>query len=224
VIFAVLLIPVAIFLRGDADLGLLFLSSPPEMSYLNQVIWITGASSGIGAATALEFSKLGAKVIISARRTDKLYALSNVSEGQGGHEMFVVPLDLMDFESHEKAYKTILEKFGHIDLLVLNAGQSQRNSALETPFEDTRSLMELNFFSCVHLAKLVVPGMVTNGGGKVVSLLTPLYLIYFLACLNELIVWKIRDSNWFLLFCFQIRPGVHPTSPLISSSFIARLL
>jgi short-subunit dehydrogenase len=179
-LFAVILIPIAIFLSGDADIGLLFSPSPPNMSYLNQVIWITGASSGIGAATALEFTKLGAQVIISARRADKLYTLSNSSQGQGTHEMFVLPLDLMDFESHEKAYQTILAKFGHVDILVLNAGQSQRNAALDTPFEDTRSLMELNFFSCVHLAKVVVPGMITHGGGKVkfhYSLHFPLPLI-----------------------------------------------
>lgn len=169
VVVAVVLVPVAIFLSGDADIGLLLSPSPPQMSYANQVIWITGASSGIGAATAIEFKKLGAQVIISARREDKLYALSNASQGQGTHEMFVLPLDLMDFESHEKAYQTILEKFGHVDILILNAGQSQRNPALDTPFADTRSLMELNFFACVHLAKVVVPGMITYGGGKVLS-------------------------------------------------------
>jgi dehydrogenase/reductase SDR family member 7B len=163
--FGLLAVPLAIFLRGDADLGLLFASNPPDQSYSNQIIWITGASSGLGAATALELARLGAKVIISARRVEKLYAVSNAS--QGTHEMFVLPLDMIDLDSHQSAYETIIEKYGRLDILILNAGQSQRNTALDTPFEDTRSLMELNFFSCVHLTKVAVPGMVASGGGKV---------------------------------------------------------
>jgi short-subunit dehydrogenase len=163
--FGLLAIPLAIFLQGDADIGLLFASNPPDQSYSNQIIWVTGASSGLGAAAALELARLGAKVIISARRVEKLYSISNAS--QGVHEMFVLPLDMIDLDSHQSAYEAIITKYGRLDILILNAGQSQRNSALDTPFEDTRSLMELNFFSCVHLTKVAVPGMVASGGGKV---------------------------------------------------------
>lgn len=75
---------------------------------------------------------------------------------------------MVDVASHQAAYDTIIDLYGKIDILVLNAGRSQRNPALDTTYEDTLSLMDLNFHSCVHLTKVVLPDMVKAGSGQVV--------------------------------------------------------
>lgn len=163
VLAAVLL---AVFLKNDADLFLIFAKIPEANAFKDQVVWITGASSGIGAVLAQELTKQGAQVIISARRVDKLEEVAKST--QGNHAPYVLPLDVLDYDQHEKAYKEIIAKFGKIDTVVLNAGRSQRNTANETPFEVTRSILELNFLSVVHLTKIVLPGLLAQKSGNIV--------------------------------------------------------
>jgi dehydrogenase/reductase SDR family member 7B len=127
---------------------------------------------------------MNAKVIVSARRyvgfditkhglifirEDKLKEVA--SQSRGDHEPFVLPLDMIDLASHKAAHDAIIEKYGKIDIVVLNAGRSQRNAAMDTKFEDTTGLMELNFESCVHLAQIVLPQMIASGSGQVLSYL-----------------------------------------------------
>lgn len=185
-----IIIPLTIFLQLDSDILIYFSPSPPSNSYLNKVIWITGSSSGIGASLALELNKLGANVIITARREDKLNIISKQSNGI--NPMFILPFNIINYTSQIEAYNLIIKKYGHIDMLILNAGQSQRNSAINTLFNDTKELMELNYFSCVHLAKLVLPDMITNGGGKV-------FIFCYLYC--YLLLFLL--FNCYLLDCFD---------------------
>lgn len=132
----------------------------------NKVVWVTGASSGIGEALAYQLSQLGAKIIISARRENELERVKNNCAIK--ENIFVLPLDLLKKES----FKTISEKaiaaFGKIDILVNNGGQSQRSTSLETTEEIERQLMEINYFSHVALSKLVLPQMIKNGYGQIV--------------------------------------------------------
>lgn len=120
---------------------------------------------GIGAYLAYELVRGGAQVIISARRLDQLEEVA--AKCKGKHIPLVIPLDVLDFDQHQIAYNTIISKYGKVDRLVLNAGRSQRNPALDTHFNVTTSLMELNFFSVVHLAKVVLPSMIALKSGQV---------------------------------------------------------
>ena len=158
---------VALFFRSDVDLPLMFLSYDGKDTFAGKVVWITGASSGIGASLAKDMVSAGAKVIISARREALLEEVADVC-AKFGERPFVLPLDVTDLDSHAPAFRTVIEKFGKLDSLVLNAGMSQRNTALDTPLSVTQDLMHLNFMSFVSLAKVVLPSMVAQKDGQIV--------------------------------------------------------
>lgn len=156
----------------DADLGVTFGSNPPKGAQKDKVVWIVGASSGIGAALAEDFAKDGAKVIISARRENQLKDVAERCRQQGGTLPTILPLDVNNFKDHEKAVKSIIDEHGKIDIVVLNAGISQRNLAVDTPLSVTEDVMKTNFLSYVSLTKSVLPPMAANKGGKVRSVAT----------------------------------------------------
>ena len=154
----------------DCDLFLRVLPySPADKSFSNQIIWVIGASSGIGASLAEELTLGGAQVVLSARRMNHLEDVANKC-ALLGHRPMVVPFDVLDFSEHEKSYQLIIEKFGRIDVLVLNAGRSQRAIAMNTEIIDTRELMELNFMSFVSLTKIALPPMISRESGQIVIL------------------------------------------------------
>lgn len=157
---------IGVLLKSDADLGLTLRSDPPPRAFDGQVIWIVGASSGIGAGLALEFAKSGAKVILSARRESQLQALSAECAKLGAAPL-VLPMDVTDLATHQPALDKVLATYGRIDQLILNAGRSQRNLAIATPLEITRDIMELNFFSLVALNKLVLPHLIAQRSGRI---------------------------------------------------------
>jgi NAD(P)-dependent dehydrogenase (short-subunit alcohol dehydrogenase family) len=111
-------IGLAIFAAIDADPILFF--SPKTGMFDGEVIWVTGASSGIGAALAKELVKHGAQVILSARRTEQLQAVADSCVGK--FVPFVLPLDVTDLPAQQTAFEKIMERFGRIDSVVLNAG------------------------------------------------------------------------------------------------------
>ena len=144
------------------------------MSYFkDKVVWITGASSGIGEALAIELSKRGAILILSARSKDRLEAVRRRCENAGRHE--VLALDLSDIDAlHEKADEAA-GYYGRIDILINNGGVSQRSLALETSVDVDRRLIETNYLGPVALTKAVLPGMIArkqNAHIVVVSSLT----------------------------------------------------
>ena len=97
---------------------------------LNVVIWVTGASSGLGAEMAIQLTALGAKVVMSARRLDKLDAVAEKCIGK--HKPVLVPLDVTDYNATASAYDQVKSQCGHIDTLILNAGRSQRMAGEHT--------------------------------------------------------------------------------------------
>ena len=133
-------------------------------SISGKVVWIIGASSGIGRATAIAFSNEGASVIVSARNEGELQQLS--SELASDH--LVLPLDMTDADARLRAWDAARTWKGHVDILVANAGISQRALALETTEETLRRVMEVNFFSTVALTKLVAPSMIDRKSGQIV--------------------------------------------------------
>lgn len=136
------------------------------MHFQNKTVWITGASSGIGEELAYSCSRRGARVILSARNETKLENVKLNCENMGA-KAFVFPVDLSDLQQIENVASDVLNQFETIDLLINNAGISQRGSALETLPIVERKIMELNFFGVVALTKKVLPAMIKNGGGNI---------------------------------------------------------
>lgn len=174
-LFNYMIIPLAvmslgIFFASDADFLLYLLPAQPAKAYADKVVWIVGASSGIGASLAEEFAKSGAKVAVSARRVDMLQSLAQKiqTEAPDAPAVLVVPLDVTDIAAHDAALQQVVSAFGRIDYLILNAGQSQRNLGLTAPLEDTRRLMELNFLSLVAMAKTALPTLVNQRSGRII--------------------------------------------------------
>lgn len=123
--------------------------------YQDKVIWITGASSGIGKALAAQWATAGAQLVLSARKVEALEALKASLPNSDRH--LVLPLDLADSSNFDALASAVVEKLGKIDILVNNGGMSQRSEAHETPLEVDRRIMEVNYFGNIALTKAVLP-------------------------------------------------------------------
>jgi dehydrogenase/reductase SDR family protein 7 len=140
-----------------------------EGAFQDQVVWITGASSGIGEALAKAFSHSGATVVLSARNTAELNRVREecIAAGATADTLLVLPLDVLDYDATPDAVNTVRNAFGRIDLLINNAGTSQRSFCLETELQVYRTLFELNVIAQIALTKAVLPVMIEQGSGHV---------------------------------------------------------
>lgn len=132
----------------------------------NKVVWITGASSGIGEATAYQFAKEGAKLILSARREDELLRVKK-NTSLPDNQVFILPIDVEKIHEIPQKAKLAIEHFGKIDVLFNNAGISQRGSVAETDMAVYEKIMNLNFFGVVALTKAVLPAMQLQKSGHI---------------------------------------------------------
>jgi dehydrogenase/reductase SDR family protein 7B len=130
------------------------------------VVWITGASSGIGEATALAFAREGARLVLSSRRPEELERVRRACVRPDDH--LVVPLDLTRSETFPAVVADVLTCCGRIDVLVNNGGVSQRAFAADAHLEVERALMEVDYFGPVALTKAVLPAMRARRSGHVV--------------------------------------------------------
>lgn len=138
------------------------------MNSLSQkVIWITGASSGIGEALVYESAKQGAIIILSSRREEELKRVAKQA-GLTDKNSLIIPFDLSNTSQVSSYAKQIIGKFGKIDILINNGGLSQRAEAISVPQETERNLFEINYFSATNLSKAVLPYMLKNKSGKIV--------------------------------------------------------
>jgi len=133
----------------------------------NKTIWITGASDGIGKELAIQLAELGAKIILTARSTDKLNAVKDSLKGTGH---IVYPMDLLKVDAIPNGIKEVLGQVGQIDVLVNNAGISQRSLAKDTDIAVDRKIMEIDYFAVVALTKGVLPQMIARKSGHIVSI------------------------------------------------------
>jgi len=134
--------------------------------FTDKVVWITGASSGIGEALAGAFAREGARLILSSRRPEEL---DRVRRGlPRADEHLCLPLDLTQSATFHALTAQVLAKFGRIDILVNNGGVSQRALAVDALPEVERALMEVDYFGPVALTKAVLPSMLARGAGHVV--------------------------------------------------------
>ena len=136
----------------------------------NKVIWITGASSGIGEALAYELAKKGSKLILSARRPVELDRVRNNCSAPAQPGIRILPMDLSQPESLELSTQQAIQLFGHIDILINNGGISQRSMIQETSLEVYRRLMEVNFFGAISLTKYLLPHFISRKQGHVATL------------------------------------------------------
>lgn len=133
----------------------------------DKVIWITGASDGIGRELAVQLAEEGARIILTARNVKKLNAVLSGLKGEGH---MVYPLDLLETEKIPAAVEELLEQVGNIDILINSAGVSQRALVKDTDLSVDRRIMELDYFAVIYLTKSLLPHMLERKNGCVVTL------------------------------------------------------
>jgi dehydrogenase/reductase SDR family protein 7B len=138
--------------------------------FKNKVAWITGASAGIGEALALAFAMQGATLILSARNRDALEKVKKKCVEAGSPKVLVQVLDLSDTTNFDTIAADVKNQMGNIDLLVNNGGVSQRALVKDSPLELYRQLMDINFFGAVALTKAVLPFMIANKSGHIITM------------------------------------------------------
>ena len=131
-----------------------------------RVAWVTGASSGIGEALARALVGDGWSVILSGRREEALHA---VAAAVGG-DTLVLPFEATAYDDLPRVAQAATSWRGRIDVLVNNAGISQRSLGVDTSFDVYRRLMEVDFFAPLRLTQLVLPGMVERRSGAIVAI------------------------------------------------------
>ncbi|MBK97491.1 MAG: short chain dehydrogenase [Balneola sp.] len=133
------------------------------------VIWITGASSGIGKAFAQQYAKDGAHLILSSRRVDELEKIKSELTSFPNGDILVMPLDLSagDVSLQKKTEEAWAWK-NKVDVLVNNGGISQRSLFLETDMQTIRRLLEVNLFGTLALSRFILPSMVNKGSGHII--------------------------------------------------------
>src|SRR5574344_541265 len=136
--------------------------------FQDKVVWITGASSGIGEATAYRFAQEGALLIVTALEADLLDKVVEKCKALGAPDAAALPFDLSNLDEMgvlaEKAWNT----FGHIDVFYNNAGISQRGSTIDTEMRVIHKVMDIDYFAPVMMTKVILPKMIASGGGQLV--------------------------------------------------------
>jgi len=138
------------------------------MDFSNKVVVITGASSGIGEASAIEFSKRKSSVVLVARRKENLVSVAK-NLTKYGNKVLVCQCDVSEWQEVEQMSRTVLDKFGKIDVLVNNAGFAIYGSVLELKVEEIESQMETNYFGMVYAIKAFLPKMLEQKTGHIVN-------------------------------------------------------
>ena len=138
-------------------------------SLKDKVAVVTGASQGIGRETALALAEAGAKVVVAARNEEKLAALAQEIAGKGG-EAFAVKLDVADTEQTKAAFKTILEKFGKVDILVNNAAINRDGLAVRMKADDWDAVLRTNLTGAHLCIQQVLPGMMKARAGRIINI------------------------------------------------------
>ena len=136
--------------------------------YRDKIVWITGASSGIGEALTKKLASWDAKLIISSNKKDELERVKREC-GTLDENVVILPIDLSIPEQVEKTADEAIQIFGRIDFLFNNGGVSQRSLAIETSIETDRKIMEINYFSGIIITKKILPSMIACGSGHIIA-------------------------------------------------------
>jgi short-subunit dehydrogenase len=134
--------------------------------YQNKVTVITGASSGIGKAIAIDFAERGSKIVIGARREEQLKEVVEIIKNNGGEAIYCI-MDVSDNRLCKKLIDTAIAKYGGIDILICNAGISMRANFNEVEIEVLHQLMNVNFWGTVYCVKHALPYLIKSKGSIV---------------------------------------------------------
>jgi NADP-dependent 3-hydroxy acid dehydrogenase YdfG len=141
------------------------------MNLKGKIVFVTGASSGIGAATALAFAAEGARLLLAARRADKLSEVASAALHSGAQAVHTISLDVRDRKAVQQAIDTLPAEWAPIDVLVNNAGLSRGLEKLYVgKIDDWDEMIDTNVKGLLYVTRAVVPGMVERGRGHVVNL------------------------------------------------------
>lgn len=138
------------------------------MEVRDKVVVVTGASEGIGEATARTFADAGVKLVLAARSADKLSAVADSLPAQA--EPLVVPTDMTDRTQVRALVDKAVERFGRIDILINNAGRTAVGAVADIDPDLYRQIIELNLFGPLHALQAVVPTMRAQGGGVIINI------------------------------------------------------
>lgn len=139
------------------------------MNPKNKTAWITGASSGIGRALAVEMARHGAQVLVSARRLDRLNETAELCRKFGGR-VEILPFDLGETSTlADIAAEAEIRMRGPVEMLLNVGGVGMRGTALETEYEVARKIMDVDFWATVELTRAVMPGMIRRGSGQIIA-------------------------------------------------------
>jgi 3-hydroxy acid dehydrogenase/malonic semialdehyde reductase len=141
------------------------------MNLKGKIVFVTGASSGIGEATALAFAAEGARLLLAARRADKLSEVASAALHGGAQAVHTISLDVRDRKAVQQAIDTLPAEWAPIDVLVNNAGLSRGLEKLYVGNpDDWDEMIDTNVKGLLYVTRAVVPGMVERGRGHVVNL------------------------------------------------------
>ncbi len=141
------------------------------MSFNGKIVFITGASGGIGAATALAFAAEGAKLLLAARRAGKLAEVASAALERGATAVHSIDMDVRDHRAVQNAIDSLPTSWEAIDILVNNAGLSRGLEKLYVgKIEDWDEMIDTNVKGLLYVTRAVVPGMVVRGHGHVINL------------------------------------------------------
>lgn len=161
-------------LKGEADFTLIFKEKfgKPISALKGKVVWITGASSGIGESLAYVLAAENVKLVLSGTKIDNLLKvrekclLSNKSLSED--DVLCLPFNMTDFNVHQEKFDTVIRHFGKLDILMNNAGRSQRASFLDIDLQVHKDLFDLNVFAPINLVKTVLPHFLENKSGQLI--------------------------------------------------------
>ncbi|KAE8586994.1 hypothetical protein XENTR_v10021831 [Xenopus tropicalis] len=170
-------------IMADSDLTLQwaeYCGHTPESKLGGNVVWVTGASSGIGEELSYQLAKIGCPLVLSSRRETELLRVKQKCleiSSLEDQDILILPLDMTQTSMHKEATEKALQHFGRIDILVNNAGRSQRSLFVETNLDVFRALIELNYLGTISITKHVLQHMIERKQGKIVNISSVVGLI-----------------------------------------------
>ena len=138
------------------------------MDIQDKVVIITGASGGIGLATARLFAQEGAKIALAARSADTLHTIVNELHEQH-REAIAIPTDMRNKDAIEALVDSVFQQYGRIDILINNAGQVVSGKVADVDIDQFRQIFELNVLGPVEAMQAIIPKMRQNGGGLIIN-------------------------------------------------------
>ena len=180
----------------------------------NKVVLITGASSGFGEEAALLFAEAGCKVVLAARRLDRLQNLAAKIQSQGG-EAIAIPVDIVNFADIDNMVQSTLDLYGHVDILLNNAGIGRVDwFENHTHERDINTLVQVNLIALMQVTRMVLPHMLKRGEGHIINMSSVAGLIA-----SPMIASYAASKHGVRAFTDSLRREVAPLGIIVSGIY-----